>query len=146
MVHQSGQGNKFKSISKKLSQIIARSWLKEKTADGQEQYANPELRKKLLFADRIALKDYLNQELEKLDSSLGNSALDEFGIVAVERNWNSFNGELAESLDGLVYKFPYPPEPSSLSQQTLKDWINNTDDKIVTPDQAEIAYLPLTVC
>jgi hypothetical protein len=129
----------FAKVSKALSKLIAKSWLKN--PDGT--YTHPEIRNALLSSSSEQLQAYLNEYLKKLNLP----PLDAFTVKISVTNWNSFYGQITESpTGGSVYILPYPPQPSFVTNNELQAWINNNDDNDITPVDAGIHYVPLTFC
>ncbi|HLO49925.1 MAG TPA: hypothetical protein VK211_16025 [Kamptonema sp.] len=125
----------FAKVSKALSKLIAKSWLK-----------NPEgekIKQTLLSLPPQELQKYLNSYLK----GLGLPTLEQFTITISVTNWNSFYGQITESpTGGSVYSLPYPPQPSFVTDHELLEWLKNENPEDITPVDAGIYYVPLTAC
>ncbi len=110
----------FQEASKKLSQLIAKSWL----PDGKD------IKKVFLSRDENQIKALLQKE---------GIHLQDFNIEHVLINWDSFYGTLDEL--GLVCRIPYPPRPSEVTDEQLQTWVNDKNPNQVFPSTP---YIPLS--
>ena len=113
-------------ITKKMSQLVAKSWLPE----------GNQIRSILLSKDSAKIIQMFKEndiDVELLCSS-------------IEVDWSTFLGRLEDTLDNdnpLKLVIAYPPRPSeyNLSDDDLRGWVNdtNSDQKIPTH-----SYIPVT--
>jgi hypothetical protein len=129
----------FAKVSKALSKLIAKSWLKN--PDGT--YTHADIRNALLSLPSEQLQQYLNNYLKGLHLP----PLETFTVKMSVTNWNSFYGQITESpTGGSVYMLPYPPQPSFVTNKELTAWLDNNNDNHITPADAGIYYVPLSGC
>lgn len=112
--------SEFQQASKKLSQLIAKSWL-----PGGES-----IKATFLSGDEDCIKAFLK------DAGID---LQEFNVRHVIINWDSFYGRLDEL--GLICYIPYPPRPSEVTNPQLEEWVNDQDPSQVFP---RTPYIPLS--
>ena len=120
--------------AKKLSQLIARSWLPTEEGKAIKKIFNSGDTTQIVEV----IKKYAGIDLKTL---LGENLL-------VTVDWGSYLAEIEEVYLGgqdfrSVLRFPYPPPPpkDEVTQQELQDWVNNTDpNQIVAP----FPYIPLS--
>ena len=117
----SKQFSEFLQASKKISQLIAESWLPE----------GEHIKKILLSGNQEAIKQLLQEKGIDLEGV--------FGIKNLFVNWDSFYGTITEL--GLAYYLPYPPRPAVVEECQLRDWVKNTDPNTLFPPYP---YIPLS--
>jgi hypothetical protein len=115
------QFSDFLQASKKISQLIAESWLPE----------GEQIKKVLLSDDEEAIKELLKDKGIDLEGV--------FGIKTLFVNWDSFYGTITEL--GLAYYLPYPPRPVVVEDYQLEEWVNNTEPNTLFPPYP---YIPLS--
>jgi hypothetical protein len=108
----------FKAASKKISQLIAMSWL----PGGEEMKeiflsGDSEMIQKLLIAHGIDMT--------------------EFEIKLIIVNWDSFYGDMTER--GFVYSMPYPPRPQQVTDDQLAEWVKDNNPEELFP---KTPYIP----
>ncbi len=116
----------FRQQSKKISQLIARSWL-----PGGEDIKNT-----LLHGSSDDIKKLLRDNGIELD--------DFFGPLKVNVDWDTFFGSIKEIKDPDyegIYNMPYPPRGLEVTDEHLTEWVNNTDPNTINPPYT---YIPLT--
>jgi hypothetical protein len=118
----------LKLISKKISQLVAKSWLPE----------GEEIKSVLLSNDSEKIQEMLQRNGIDIDI-LGDT-------TKFEVDWSTFIGSLEDSLDpNYIFRMVigYPPKPSeyNLSDSDLVEWVNNTDDEQTKPTHP---YIPVT--
>ncbi|MDF5732082.1 MAG: hypothetical protein PUP92_29795 [Rhizonema sp. PD38] len=118
----------FKNQSKKISQIIAKSWLAN-DPEGME-------------IKRVIIRrnsDEMKQLLKKYGVDLERF----FGPMKVVVDWNSYKGIITEDVGEAIYILPYPPRPAEVQDEHLEEWINNNDPNTLYPTTP---YIPLSAC
>ena len=112
------------TITKKMSQLIAKSWL-----PGGE-----EIRKILLSNNSEEIKKMLKKH---------NISLELLGDIKIEVDWSTFLGRLEDATNSLKLVIAYPPRPSeyNLSDSDIEEWVNNEDPNQKVPSHA---YIPVT--
>ncbi|GAB1543539.1 hypothetical protein NUACC21_62140 [Scytonema sp. NUACC21] len=118
----------FKSQSKKVSQIIAKSWLSN-DPEGMEI-------KRVIFRRN-------SDEIKELLKKYGIDLEGFFGPTKVVVDWSSYKGILTEDVGEAVYILPYPPRPTEVTDEQLEEWVNNNDPDTLYPTTP---YIPLSVC
>ena len=132
---------KFAELTKKISQIIAKSWM-----------SDPEglaIKKALLEGDSTQIKDVFkkgfkreNQEEIKVDIDGFFEPMD----VCVRVDWNTFFGSLQEIVakdETITMNLPYPPKPVEVTDTQLTEWVNNDEESNIYPTAP---YIPLSCC
>lgn len=109
----------FADVSKKISQVIAKSWLPE----GQEE------REILLEGNSRKIKKLFKKNDIDLD------ALMEPIPVNVVIDTNTFNGSIEQIPNTdpektLTVKIPYPPRPAEVSDEELQQWVDDCSDNV----------------
>lgn len=138
---KANQGS-FLPASKRISQLIASSWLDPNAANrfipGK---TNSEVQK--------ILANGSNKDVENLLEAAGVDMEATFGPTVVATNWNSFFGEIKEVLDigdetGILFELPYPPRPSKeqVSDAVLEKWVEQ--DSCEKPFYPTDPYIPLS--
>jgi hypothetical protein len=112
--------SEFQQASKKLSQLIAKSWL-----PGGEK-----IKAIFLSGDENQIKALLEET---------GIHLQDFNVRHVLINWDSFYGRLDEM--GLICHIPYPPRPSEVTDPQLEAWVNDQNPNQVFPSTP---YIPLS--
>ncbi|MDF5732081.1 MAG: hypothetical protein PUP92_29790 [Rhizonema sp. PD38] len=126
----------FQAINKKLSQLIAKSWL-------PNDPEGAEFSKILLRGDSEEIKNSLKNHGVDLEDWFRVS-------INVEVNWDTFVGTLKEitTLGAIsdrsnTYILPYPPRPAVVTDEQLERWVNDTNPDNKFPLDP---YIPLTLC
>jgi hypothetical protein len=127
------------SRMKKLSQLIAKSWLPE---DSKITPNPKEIKEVFCNAHKS------EEEMEKLKNFLIENEILSPGdkdLLEIVVDWSTFYGkvELNDLASKIVQVIPYPPKPSkeNLSLKEIKAWVNNTNEKEIIPPSP---YIPLT--
>jgi hypothetical protein len=126
--------------NKKLSQLIAKSWLPDKYTEGKD------FRDILLDTDENKTDQERTKDIVKFLKTQGIEIADILEPllgrpVNIKVSWETFAGDIRE---GDVYVLPYPPKPSIPGfDKQLEDWINDTRSDNILPDAP---YIPLTCC
>ncbi|SRR5579883_180147 len=121
--------NEFKSQSKKVSQLIAKSWLAN-DPEGAEI-------KRVIYGRN-------SNEIKEMFKKYGVDLERFFDPLKIVVDWSSFKGILEEEVVGeVIYRLPYPPRPTEVTDEQLEEWINNTDTNTQYPPHP---YIPLTAC
>ncbi len=123
----------YASASKKLSQLIAQSWL-QKDVEGSEGH---EFRQILLRHNSEEIKDFLKNKHSINIDDLFQAVSD--GPVDVKVSWDTFGGKTDEELR--LYVLPYPPRPSEVTDAQLEKWVNDINPEQIFPLDP---YIPLT--
>lgn len=115
-------------LTKKMSQLIAKSWL-----PGGEP-----IKKILLYGQEEEIKDLLEQN----GISLPKGAIS----IRLSVNWDSFYGSVQEKTLGRErfweWTIAYPPRPYyDVTDEQLQKWVDNDDPNTLYPTAA---YIPLT--
>lgn len=118
----------FLSQSKKMSQLIAKSWL-----SNDPEAANI----KKVFMSRNS------NEIKALMKNYGIDIEGFFGPTKVVVDWNSYKGVMTEEVGEMVYSLPYPSRPAEVKDEQLEEWVNNNDPNIQYPTTP---YIPLSMC
>jgi hypothetical protein len=118
----------FLNQSKKMSQLIAKSWL-----PNDPEAANI---KKVLMSRN-------SDEIKALMKNYGIDPEGFLGPTKVVVDWNSYKGVLTEEVGEMVYSLPYPPRPTEVTDEQLEEWVNNTDPNTQYPTTP---YIPLSFC
>lgn len=118
----------FAELSKKISQIVAQSWLPE----------GAEIKKVLLQGN--------SQEIGAMFKENGADIEAFFKPFNVYFNvdWDTFYGSLVEVSTGdniWLSNIPYPPRPMEVTDEQLEEWVNNDDPDVLYPPHP---YIPLT--
>ncbi|MDF5715150.1 MAG: hypothetical protein PUP93_15015 [Rhizonema sp. NSF051] len=120
--------------SKKMSQVIAKSWLRNDPEGAQ-------IRQVILSGDTDQIKDFLktkyNVEIESVLGPLIGSP------VKINVDWDTFGGRTFEFPSGGIYVLPYPPRPAEVTDTQLQKWIDDNDPSHQFPADP---YIPLTQC
>ena len=116
--------------SKTISQLIAKSWLRDKYPEGEEI-------REVLLRDN---SDEIKSLLKKYDVDI-----DIFGFggpIEVTVSWDTFSGDLKE-VPGRAgsYTLPYPPRPAEVTNEQLEEWVKDTNPDDPYP---KAPYIPLT--
>ena len=126
----------FQATNKKLSQLIAKSWL-------PNDPEGADLKKILLRGDSGEIKNWLVTHGVDLEDWFRVS-------LNVEVSWDTFVGTLKEitSLGTIsdrseTYILPYPPRPAAVTDEQLERWVNDTNPDNKFPLDP---YIPLTAC
>jgi hypothetical protein len=114
--------SEFQQTSKKLSQLIARSWLPH----------GEDIKRIFLSRDEDKIKELLEKE---------GICLQDFNIKIILINWDSFYGTLDEL--GFIFRLPYPPRPSEVKNEQLEAWVNDNNPEQIFPTTP---YIPLITC
>lgn len=117
-------------LSKKISQLIAKSWLPE----------GEEIRSVFLSNDTERISEMLLEN----GINLKNLGVGEY--TKLEVRWDSFFGSFEDLNDPpFIFRFilAYPPRPSefNLSDSDLQEWVADADDDHKTPSHP---YIPAT--
>ena len=124
--------NSFGQLSKKVSQLIARSWL-PKDPEGAD------IKGALLKGDSEEIKTVFKKHGVDLDEFFSPMTLN------VKVDWSAFCGSLVEVTGPkqlLEYNLPYPLRPMEVTGAQLSEWVNNSDPSTVYPP---CPYIPLSV-
>ncbi|MEA5553436.1 hypothetical protein VB713_21080 [Anabaena cylindrica UHCC 0172] len=116
----------LQKLNKKMSQIIAKSWL-----PGGE-----EIRQVLLHGN--------SEQINQLFEENGVAISETIGKVNIVVVWNDFVGKLQETTSGsLNLVVAYPPRPSdfNLKDEQIQAWVDDHDDEHITPTAP---YIPAT--
>ncbi|MEC4813941.1 MAG: hypothetical protein SAK29_11810 [Scytonema sp. PMC 1069.18] len=123
-------------ISKKLSQLIAKSWL-------PNDPEGAEFRQIILRGDSEEIKNWLKNHDVDLEGFFQVS-------INIEVSWETFVGTLKEttamgrlSTRSNTYTLPYPPRPAVVTDEQLEKWINDTNADNKFPLDP---YIPLSSC
>jgi hypothetical protein len=124
---QAFQVNDLKQLTKKISQLIAKSWL-----PGGEDIKNT-----FLYGKEEEIKELLKQYGVNLPAPASTS---------LSIDWNSFFGSAKEEKNGgqtvLKWTIAYPPRPYyDVTDEQLQAWVDNDDPNTSYPTAA---YIPLT--
>lgn len=111
--------NTLAEPSQKISQLIAKSWLPE----GEKE------REILLGGNSNKIKELFKENEIDLDGLMDPIPVD----VIIDTN--SFNGSIEQIPNSdpkktLTVKIPYPPKPAELSDDELKQWVNDCSDDV----------------
>jgi hypothetical protein len=111
-----------RELSKAMSQVVAKSWLPE----GNDI--------------RLAL---LSNDPEKIKKTFEDNGCDfsHYEGYKIELDVNSFEGNLKDLKETIVVAYPPRPSDFNLSDEDLRNWVNNTD-----PNQTRSGhlYIPVT--
>ena len=121
----------FAQQSKKISQLIAKSWLPDDPEGTQI--------KKVLIEGN---SEKINEMLKKYGVDLEVI----FHPLSIHVDWDTFFGKMAETTVGggtWLYSLPYPPRPNEVTDAQLTDWVNNQDPNQQFPPNP---YIPLSPC
>ena len=118
----------FLSQSKKMSQLIAKSWL-----PNDHDAAN--INKVLMSRN--------SNEIKALMKKYGIDIEGFFGPTKVVVDWSSYKGILTEEVGEMVYSLPYPSRPVEITNEQLEEWVNNNDPNTQYPTTP---YIPLSIC
>ncbi|NEO52285.1 MAG: hypothetical protein F6K54_03825 [Okeania sp. SIO3B5] len=125
---QSRSSNDLRAVTKKISQLIAKSWL----SDGED-----------------IRKVFLSQDSDKILEMFQREGID-MGIfgpgLKVSIDTETFTGYLEETRDNqqpfnLVISYPPKPTEFNLSDQELREWVKNDDSNQLVPDNP---YMPVS--
>lgn len=126
----------FLFINKKLSQLIAKSWL-------PNDPEGAEFRKILLRGDSEEIKNWLKNHDVDLEGFFRVS-------LNIEVSWDTFIGTLKETTTlgtisnrSQTYILPYPPRPGVVTDEQLERWVNDTNSDNKFPLDP---YIPLSAC
>ncbi len=130
---------------KRISQFTAKIWL-----NVYGSTATPEEKDEALH-DLCILTHGSDQEIQALLKAKANVNLKElYGEVVITPNWNSFYASITElpgTLPGSVgfmhLALPIPPRPSKevVSDDDLREWVNNQNDQECYPPYP---YIPMS--
>ena len=126
--------NNLQLISKKISQLIAKSWLSN-DEDGKR------IREVLLLPNTPDKTGKIKKLLEDHGINIEN-----LGVAKIEVDWDSFFGSLKDTGDPqspLTLVIAYPPRPTefNITEEALETWVSDTDDSRLIPDHP---YIPVT--
>ncbi|MDF5725678.1 MAG: hypothetical protein PUP91_35575 [Rhizonema sp. PD37] len=122
--------------SKKMSQVIAKSWL-------QNDPEGAQIRQVILSSEPEKIKDFLKEKYNiDIESVLGTLI---GSPVKVKVDWDTFGGSTSEFPSGGVYVLPYPPRPAEVTDTQLQRWIDDNDPSPSHQFPAD-PYIPLTMC
>ncbi|NET46856.1 hypothetical protein [Okeania sp. SIO2B3] len=125
---QSSSPNDLRAVTKKISQLVAESWLPK----------GEEIRK--IFLSRNSKKILKMFKKKGID-------IDFFGpSLKISIDTDTFTGYLEETRDNepvfnLVISYPPKPSEFNLSDKELKEWVENDDSNQFVPDNL---YIPVT--
>ena len=127
----------LKNNSKKMSQLIAQSWLpndpegakiRQLFLQSENENRSEEIKK--------FFKENYEIDLEEIVGDLYGHPVD---IIV---SWDTFSGAAREREDHRgQYTIPYPPRPAEVTDTQLQTWINNKNDDVQFPSDP---YIPLT--
>ncbi|MBP0017715.1 MAG: hypothetical protein J7647_09170 [Cyanobacteria bacterium SBLK] len=129
-IERSGRGvdisevrGKMERVHKKVTQLIAGSWLSNTPEEVEIEQA-------LQGKDSDTIKSVFKKYGADLDC---------FGSVNVEINENNSSGSFQERSEQIpTLTLPYPPRPESVMDSQLRTWTNNDDPATIHPP----AYIP----
>ncbi|MDJ0734538.1 MAG: hypothetical protein QNJ47_10810 [Nostocaceae cyanobacterium] len=126
---QSSMKNELSQITKKMSQLIAKSWL----PDGKE------IKEIFLYGSQKDIQKMLKDNGIELPE-LGDQPTE------IRIDWDTFYGKVEDKTIGgekfWEWTIAYPPRPYyDVTDEELKAWVNNDDPKTTVP---ETPYIPLT--
>ncbi|MEM9538516.1 MAG: hypothetical protein AAGA60_03280 [Cyanobacteria bacterium P01_E01_bin.42] len=114
---------KMEKVHKKVTQLIAGSWLSNTPEEVEIEQA---LRGKDSDTIKSVFKKY-------------GADLDCFGSVNIEINENNSSGSFHERSEPIpTLTLPYPPRPEEVMDSQLRAWANNDDPSLIHPP----AYIP----
>lgn len=126
--------------NKKLSQLIAKSWLPNEYPEGKA------FRDILLDTDETKTDAERTKDIVNFLKTQGINIADILEPllgrpVNIKVSWDTFAGDIRE---GDVYVLPYPPKPRIDGfDDELEKWIKDKDPNNILPDAP---YIPLTCC
>jgi len=119
-------------LSKKVSQLIARSWL-------PNDPEGADIKGALLSGDSEEIKTVFKKYGVDLDEFFSPMTIN------VNVDWDTFFGSLAEvtgSEQPVEYNIPYPPRPMEVTDAQLSEWVDSNDPSAVYPPYP---YIPMTM-
>ncbi|WP_407889142.1 hypothetical protein [Scytonema sp. NUACC26] len=116
---------------KKISQLIARSWLQKDDVGKQ-------------FRDILISSKSSQEKSDEIKNFLQNQGIafpkELFSQIKV--NWESFGGKIEEEPGReRIYLLPYPPRPFEVKDEQLEKWINDNNPERIEPEDP---YIPLS--
>ena len=122
----------FADVSKKISQLIAKSWLPE-DREGKR------IKKILLRGNSNRIKELFKENDIDLDELMAPIP------VNVVIDTNTFNGSIEQIPNTdpdktVTVKIPLPPRPADLSDKELTQWVNDCSDNTVHADNPYIRF------
>jgi hypothetical protein len=116
---------------KKISQLIARSWLQKDDVGKQ-------------FREILISSKSSQEKSEEIKNFLQNQGIafpkELFSQIKV--NWESFGGKIEEEPGReRIYLMPYPPRPFEVKDEHLEKWINDNNPERIEPEDP---YIPLS--
>ncbi|NEQ36406.1 MAG: hypothetical protein F6K40_09025 [Okeania sp. SIO3I5] len=126
---QSRSSNDLRAVTKKISQLIAKSWL----PDGED------IRKVFLSQDSKEILKMLKKKGIALESIFGPS-------LEIKIDTNSFEGYIEEVRNiqqPFIFVISYPPKPTefNVSDQELTQWVENNNSNQFVSDNL---YIPVS--
>ena len=122
----------FAEQSKKISQLLAKSWL-------SNDPEGAEIKAALLEDDSDNIKAVFKKYGVDFDEFASPFSVD----VSIDRS--TLGGSILEEIEGpgqiLKVNLPYPPQAEEVTDTQLTEWINNDDPDTVYPPYA---YIPLS--
>jgi hypothetical protein len=110
------------TLSRHMSKVVAKSWLPE----------GKEIRQAILSNDSLKIKKVFEE------NGCDFSFYEGYGL---EVDYDSFEGNLKEFKHTIVVSYPPRPSEFNLSDEDLRDWIEDKDSSISTPTHP---YIPAT--
>jgi hypothetical protein len=123
--------------NKKLSQLVAKTWLPNVYPEGAEFRAIL-LSKKESGEKTKEIKEFLKKHDIDIDGILGSAI---GGPIDIQVSWDTFGGTIGEIQGRGPYMLPYPPRPSEVTDEQLESWINDNNPNNPFPHDP---YIPLT--
>ena len=144
--------NSFLDATKKLSQLIAKSWLPETTYPEGRKFRNillgikrDEDNNAILDKDGKSQPDGLSNVARsnaivtfcKDQGICDDAMLQVLADYIILVDWSAFRGK---TLEGVLVTLPYPPRPGVVTNQELEDWVHDNTDRYFPTT----AYIPLS--
>ncbi len=116
------QKDTARTLSRKMSKIVAKSWLP----------AGKEIREVILSNDSDKIKKVFEA---------GGCDFSFYQDYKVEVDFNNFEGNLKDRKETILIAYPPRPSDFNLSDRDLQDWIDEKDPNISMPPHP---YIPVT--